>query len=92
MELKKVKEDEKTLILELRGESHTLTNAFREELLNDKSVKEAAEIKEHPYLSQPKIFVKTERGSPATALEKAADRLVDQTKEFVEKFKAALKK
>ena len=92
MELKKVKEDEKTLLVEAVGESFTLTNAIREYLWDDKSVSEAAQIKENPYLSQPKIFVKTYRGSPVTALEKAAEKIVEDAKEFRQKFKEALKK
>lgn len=92
MELKKIKEDEKTLLLEVGGESFTLTNLIREELWNDKSVSEAAQIKEHPYLSQPKIFVKVSRGSPITALEKATERAIEQAKELKEQFKKAFKK
>lgn len=92
MELKKIKEDEKTLEIEMKGESYTLTNALRGELWEDKSVSEAAQIKEHPYLSQPKIFVKTSRGSPLTALEKATGNLIEKTKEFKEEFKKAAKK
>lgn len=92
MELKKIKEDEKTLLLETKGETVTLTNLLKEELWNDKNVSEAAQIKEHPYLVEPKIFVKVSRGSPKTALEKAADRVETQVKEFKEEFKKALKK
>lgn len=92
MELKKVKEDDKTLLLECKGESYTLTNLIRDELWEDKSVAEAAQVKEHPYLAEPKVFVKVSRGEPLTALEKTNDRLLDQVKEFREKFKTALKK
>lgn len=92
MELKKVKEDEKTLLVEAKGESFTLTNTIREYLWDDKNVSEAAQVKEHPYLSQPKIFVKTSKGSPMAALEKATDRVVDISKEFKQKFKESLKK
>lgn len=92
MQLKILKEDEKSLMLEVGGEAVSFANLIREELWNDKSVTEAAHIKEHPYLSQPKIFVKTDRGSPRTALEKAATRIVDSSKEFKEEFKRAMKK
>jgi DNA-directed RNA polymerase subunit L len=92
MDLKVVKEDEKTLILELKGESISFANLIGDELWNDKSVSEAAHIKEHPYLSEPKVFVKVNKGSPRTALEKAATRIEDQAKEFKEEFKRALKK
>ncbi|HKZ45390.1 MAG TPA: DNA-directed RNA polymerase subunit L [archaeon] len=92
MELKILKQDEKTLMLEVEGETVALTNLLRQELLEDKNVDEAAQIKEHPYLAEPKIFVKTERGSPVTALEKASERIQSQLAEFREKFKAAVKK
>lgn len=92
MQLKILKEDEKSLMLEVGGETVSFANLIREELWNDKSVTEAAYIKEHPYLSEPKIFVKTDRGSPRTALEKAATRIVDSSKEFKEEFKRAMKK
>ena len=91
MELKKIKEDEKTLLLEVGGESFTLTNAISEYLWDDKSVSEAAQIKEHPYLSKPKIFVKTDRGSSVTALEKATEKFIEDAKEFKQKFKEATK-
>jgi len=54
-------------------------------------VTEAAFIKEHPYLSQPKIFVRTSKGSPKVALEKAAAGIAEQAKEFKEEFKKSLK-
>lgn len=92
MELKKIKEDKDTLLLEVGQETFTVTNALREELWNDKSVTEAAQIREHPYLSQPKVFVKTDKGSPVAALEKAAQRISSQAKEFQTEFKKALKK
>jgi len=91
MELKIDKEDSKSIILEATGESFTLTNIIREELWNDDNISEAADIKEHPYLSQPKIFVKVNRGSPRTALEKASKRIQEKAGEFKEKFKQALK-
>jgi len=92
MEIKVVKKNEKTLVIETPEETSTLTNLLRENLWQDKNVSEAAHIKEHPYLSNPKILVTTSRGSPQTALEKAAERISDQAKEFKEEFKKALKK
>jgi DNA-directed RNA polymerase subunit L len=91
MELKVIKEDEKTLFLEVPGETYTLTNTIREELWNDKNVSEAADVKEHPYLSQPKIFVRVTKGSPKEALEKAAERIAEKAREFAEEFKKDLK-
>ena len=92
MELKIVKEDENSILLEIVGETFTLTNILREELWEDKNVSEAAQIKEHPYLAEPKIWVKVKKGSPILALEKASERIIAQASEFREKFKEALKK
>lgn len=92
MELSVVKNEEKKLIVELKNETVGFTNLVREELWKDDSVSEAASIKEHPYLSQPKIFVATKRGTPANVLEKAVGRIEKQAEEFKEEFKKALKK
>jgi len=91
MELNLVKNEDNTTIVEIEGETVTLTNALRGELWEDKNVSEAAHIKEHPYMANPKIFVKTSKGKPETALGKASERLVKKTEEFSEKFKKALK-
>jgi len=91
MEMKAVKESDDTLLLEVKGESVTATNVVKGELWEDENVKEAAQIKEHPYLEEPKIFVKVSKGKPVTALDKAAERVIKQTEEFSEAFKKALK-
>lgn len=90
MELKVIKKDEKKLLLEIKEESETLTNLLREELWAGKGVKEAAHIKEHPYLTEPKIFVRTGRGSPVSALQKATKRAMARVREFKEEVKKAL--
>jgi DNA-directed RNA polymerase subunit L len=92
MELKVVKQDDKVIEIEVKGETVALTNLLKQELWADKNVEEAAQLKEHPYLAEPKIYVKVERGSPITALEKAVERTESKLAEFEEKFKAALKK
>jgi len=53
-------------------------------------VSEAASFREHPYLSEPKIWVKVEKGNIKEALENAAESLIEITREFREKFKKAL--
>lgn len=92
MELKKIEDNGKRLIIEFDGETIAFANMIKDKLWDDSSVKEAATIQEHPYLSKPKILVETSRGSPQTALEKVTEKLLDETKEFRDKFKDALKK
>jgi DNA-directed RNA polymerase subunit L len=87
-----IKQEDKTLILELPEETVTVTNVMRGELWEDANVSESAAIKEHPYLAKPKVFVKTSKGKPQTALDKAADRVIKQTEDFSEEFKKAMKK
>jgi DNA-directed RNA polymerase subunit L len=91
MELKIVKEDEHSILVELPGQTVSFANLLRAELWKDKTVTEAAFIKEHPYLSQPKIFVRTDKGSPKVALEKAAAGIVEQAKELKEELKKTSK-
>lgn len=92
MELKKLEDNGKRLIVEFDSETIAFANMVKEKLWNDPSVKEAATIKEHPYLSKPKILVETSRGSPQTTLEKASEKLMSEIEEFKTKFKDALKK
>lgn len=91
MELKVVKAEDKKLLLELAGESLTITNLLREKLWEDKNVSEAAQIKEHPYLSEPKIWVVVKRGSPLRALNKATNRALDDLEKLKKEFKEKLK-
>ncbi|MDT7858546.1 MAG: RpoL/Rpb11 RNA polymerase subunit family protein [Candidatus Aenigmarchaeota archaeon] len=90
MELVKIKGDEKSALIEVKEETFTLTSAIEEQLWEDKNVSEAASFREHPYLSEPKIWVKVKKGNVKEALEKAIENLIETTKEFREKFKKAL--
>jgi len=90
MEVVKIKGDEKSALIEVREETFTLTSAIEEQLWEDKNVVEAASFREHPYLSEPKIWVEVKKGDVKEALEKAAESLIEITKEFREKFNKAL--
>lgn len=92
MELKVVKKDDKTLIVEVAGESVTFCNMVAGELWNDSNVREATYVLDHPQLSQPQIVVKVSRGSPENALRKAAARLEKKVAELGGEFDKALKK
>lgn len=91
MELKKLEENGKRLTVELEDETLAFANMIKDKLWDDAGVKEAATVQEHPYLSKPKILLETSRGSPHDALEKAAEKLLDDAKEFKDKLKEALK-
>lgn len=90
MELRPVERKDKTLILEAKGESTSFVNLIRSELWEYKSVREAAYVKEHPYLEEPKIFVKTSRGKPETFLKRVSKRIVKKAKKMRSKFEKEL--
>ena len=92
MELNKIKEDSNTIEIELKGESVGFANLIKEELWNDKNVDEAAYIKEHPYMAEPKIYVKMKgKSNPRIALQRAVKRLQVKLKDLEREFKRALK-
>lgn len=92
MDIKVVKKDKKTLEIEMMGESITLPNLISDALWDVSSVSEAATIKEHPYLAEPKIFVKVKKGNPINALKRVCKNIENQLNEFRGKFQKALKK
>jgi len=91
MELNVLKKRDNFLEIELKGESIGFANLIKEELWNDNSVDEAAYIKEHPYMSEPKIYLKTKRKDPKIVLENAIKRIEVQLKDLEKEFKRALK-
>lgn len=92
MELIKIREDNDIIEVELRGESVGFVNLIKEELWNDKNVDEAAYIKEHPYMAEPKIYIKMKRKSSSrVALQRAVKRLNVKLKDLEKEFKRALK-
>ena len=91
MELNALKKEDNFLEIELKGESIGFANLIKEELWNDNSVDEAAYIKEHPYMSEPKIYLKTKRKDPKIVLENALKRIEVQLKDLEKEFKIALK-
>jgi DNA-directed RNA polymerase subunit L len=93
MELRVVeeKDEKKKLILEIAGESETLTHLLREKLWEFKEVKEAAHIREHPLLAEPKILVHVRRGRARTALSEATRKLIAEVRQLRRLFERALK-
>jgi len=71
MEINVVKKESKSILLEFKDESFTLTNVLKEFLFKDSNVLEVADFQEHPLLDNPKLWVKVESGSPITSIKKA---------------------
>jgi len=92
MELKVLEKGKDFIKIEAKGESISFINLIKEELWNDENVSEAAWIKEHPYMAEPKLFVKMKgKAKPEVAIERAIKRISVKLKELEGEFKRALK-
>lgn len=86
MEINVIEEKKNKLIFELKGSSHTLCNALKDELLNDSNVKIATYSIRHPLVGEPKFIVETDGVDPRKALTAAADRLKKLNERFEKDF------
>lgn len=80
--MKIIKDTKNELEIEITGESHTLCNALRKTLMDDKDVESAAYVMEHPIIGQPKLYVKAK--DPKKSLKKAAETIKSQCDELKE--------
>jgi DNA-directed RNA polymerase subunit L len=92
MELKTVKKDTNLLEIEFKGESFGFVNLIKEELWEDENVDEAVCIKEHPYMAEPKLYIKMRgKNTPEAALERVIKRIQVKVKDLRGEFERALK-
>lgn len=83
MELNIVEETPKRLVVEVKGESHTLCNALKSALWGNRHVKVASYSIDHPLVGVPKLVVETDGElKPKKALMDAADRLLKDTEKL----------
>jgi len=78
--MKIIKDTKNELEIEITGESHTLCNALRKTLMEDKDVESAAYVVEHPIIGEPKLYLKAK--NPRKSLKKAAETLKSRCDEF----------
>ncbi|MDD1774977.1 MAG: DNA-directed RNA polymerase subunit L [Methanobacterium sp.] len=78
--MKVIKDTKNELEIEITGESHTLCNALRKTLMEDKDVEAAAYVMEHPIIGEPKLYVKAK--NPKKSLEKAAETIKSRCDEL----------
>ena len=92
MEVKILDDKKNKLIMEVNGIGHTLCNAMKSELWNDKHVKIATYSIRHPQISVPQIIVETDGEiSPKNALINAVQRLHKTDEKFKKEFSAAIR-
>lgn len=91
MELNVLEESKNKIIVEIKGQSHTICNALNRELWNDKSVKAAGYNVKHPVASSPVLIVETDGKNPRDALADAAKRLGKSSEKFIKSFDKEIK-
>jgi len=90
-DLKVIKKTDEEVYLEFAGESHTLLNLLRTELLADERVKIATYDNKFPIMANPIFRLKTRDVDPMVALREAATRIAGQCQEFSQQFSEATK-
>ena len=87
MEIKILDDKKNKMIAEIKGTDHTLCNAIKTELWNDKHVKIATYNIRHPQISVPQMIVETDgEESPRNALMNAVERLHKTNAKFKKEF------
>lgn len=87
MEIKILDDKKNRLIIEAKGTDHTLCNAIKTELCNDKHVKIATYSIRHPQISVPQMIVETDGDeTPRNALMNAVQRLQKTNAKFKKEF------
>lgn len=87
MEFKILDDKKNKLIVEIKGIDHTLCNAIKTELWNDKHVKIATYSIRHPQIGVPQMIIETNgEESPKNALINAVERLHKLNAKFKKEF------
>ncbi len=89
MKLAVLEKSDSKWVLEVRGETHTLLNLLSENAWKS-GADQASYIIEHPYLSEPKIIVRSK--NPKKTLLEAVQLIVMQSKEFEKEFQINMKR
>lgn len=87
MELTIINKTENEIKIKVVGESHTLLNALKTALLNNKHVEIATYDIKHPTISDPVLFVRTDGADSIEVIKEASHELVKECDEFIELFK-----
>ncbi len=87
MNIKVLEDSKEKLVVELGGDNQTITSAIAKQVWAEGG--EAAAVREHPFLTEPKIIV--HGSNPRKILQKAADAVVEQCDELEKEFKRAIK-
>lgn len=85
MELKVIEKSKSRLVVDFVGTDHTICNAIKQALIEDKDVKNAGYFIEHPQTSEPRFLI--EGSDPVKSLEKACDTVKKWNADLAKKIK-----
>jgi DNA-directed RNA polymerase subunit L len=88
MDIKVLEDEKEKLKIEFLDETETLSQVLATQVWEEGG--EAASVKEHPFLENPKILVMGK--NPKRLLKKASTVLEANCEEFIEEFQRALQK
>ncbi|MBU2561134.1 MAG: DNA-directed RNA polymerase subunit L [Nanoarchaeota archaeon] len=91
MEINVLEESKNRLVVEIKGEGHTLCNALKSELWKNKKVKVAGYNISHPLVGVPKLVIEVESGDPKKILADAVKSVKKDADEFLKSFSKAVK-
>jgi DNA-directed RNA polymerase subunit L len=84
-------ENSNELKIEIEGESHTFCNALQKVLLEDNRIEMAGYSLPHLLVSNPTIYIRIkDQTDPKIALQDAAKKLRNRSKEFMKTLQKAL--
>lgn len=87
MEIKIISKTDTEIRVEIKGETHTMMNALKSSLLEDKAVKVATYDIEFPGISDPVLYVKTDKSEdPIEAIKVATKKLAGECEDFLKAF------
>jgi DNA-directed RNA polymerase subunit L len=90
MDVKVLKEDQKSLELEVSGVDQSVLQIIQHELLADENVSFAAFNKPHPLLKTQKMSLIVKSGKPRKVLQSACDKAYAKAKQLEDSISKAL--
>jgi DNA-directed RNA polymerase subunit L len=90
MEVRVVKEDEKSLELEVSGVDQSVLQVIQQELLTDENVEFAAYNKPHPLLKTLKMSLVVREGKPRKIFQIACQKAAAKAKQLEESISKSL--
>jgi len=91
MEINFLEESKNKLVVEIKGESHSLCNVLKAEVWKNKAVKISGYQITHPLVGVPRLVIETTSGNPRQILIDAAKNIKKDAETFLKAFTKTVK-